>query len=174
MSGEGLLIDLATPQIKYGDGTKFGIDAEGNLTCRNLINSDGILSILQMQARSGLCGRHLNFEDGKDNNGYQYFTKINYVANAVAVQCLIPENFTLQKAEVIVTTNPNVTPCMPSEFGADENISLFPSYVWGIVGNTDFGWGYCHKTPTMQLGVYALEDTAFYSNVGGGAYSDVF
>ena len=26
----------------------------------------------------------------------------------------------------------------------------------------------------MQLGVYALEDTAFYSTVGGNAYSDVF
>ena len=174
MTGEGLLIDLATPQIKYGDGTKFGIDAEGNLTCRNLINSDGILSILQMQSRRGLCGTHISFDDGTDGNGNQYFTRINYFANAVAVQCLIPDNFTLQKAEVVITTNPNVTPVTPSDFGADENISSFPNYVWGIVGDTSFGWGYCHKTPTMQLGVYALEDTAFYSTVGGNAYSDVF
>lgn len=174
MTGEGLLIDLATPQIKYGDGTKFGIDAEGNLTCRNLINSDGILSILQMQSRKGLCGTHISFDDGTDGNGNQYFTRINYFANAVAVQCLIPDNFTLQKAEVVITTNPNVTPVMPSDFGADENINSFPNYVWGIVGDTSSGWGYCHKTPTMQLGVYALEDTAFYSTVGGNAYSDVF
>lgn len=178
MTGEGLLIDLATPQIKYGDGTKFGIDAEGNLTCRNLINSDGILSILQIPAKAGTCGYFLDttyVDDSSHNNSY--ISKIDYKSQAVAVNLIIPDNFTLAKAEVILISDPTVTPINPAGGGqfAGETVSLFPSYTWGVVSysSTD-GAGYFHKMPTMQLAIYALPDTAFYTTAGGFANSDVF
>lgn len=178
MTGEGLLIDLATPQIKYGDGTKFGIDAEGNLTCRNLINSDGILSILQMPAKTGTCGHFLDITYGDDStHNNSYVSKIDYKAEAVAINLIIPDNFTLAKAEVVLISDPTVTPINPAGGGtyAGETISLFPSYTWGIMSysSTD-GSGYFHKMPTMQLAIYALPDTAFYTTAGGFANSDVF
>ena len=178
MTGEGLLIDLATPQIKYGDGTKFGIDAEGNLTCRNLINSDGILSILQIPEKAGTCGYFLEatyVDDSSHKNSY--ISKIDYKSQAVAVNLIIPDNFTLAKAEVVLISDPTVTPINPAGDGtyAGETVSLFPSYTWGIVNysSTD-GAGYFHKMPTMQLAIYALPDTAFYTTAGGFANTDVF
>ena len=172
MTGNGLLIDLATPQIKYGDGTKFGIDQFGNLTCRNLINNNGILSIFQLSPTTGLCGWSVSY-DAYDNGSTYYFTKAKYSASVVAVSCFIPDNFVVEKAQAIITTVPSVAPLMVDSMGVNETASSFDtSYVWGI--NSTIGSGYTHKVPTMQLAMYALPDTAFYSAVGGAAFSDVF
>ena len=174
MTGEGLLIDLATPQIKYGDGTKFGIDANGNLTCRNLINSDGILAVLHYPARKGVVGYYPEYTEWVGTaGGYEksYRNSITYMAQSFAIPVLLPDNFTLQKAEVVCSTEPKVWPTEPAH-ESNETKSNFPSYVWGVVSGLDAG--YCHKTPTMQLGVYAAGNSSFYRMEGAFMYSDVF
>lgn len=176
MTGNGLLIDLATPQIKYGDGTKFGIDQFGNLTCRNLINNNGILSILQMPTKACVCGYHLDETIRENSNMVQYITHVSYKAQTISNNLVIPDNFTLTKAEVVLVSDPTVTPINPSGGGsfAGETISLFPSYTWGVTGSGEDGSGYFHCMPTMQLAIYAVPDTAFYTTAGGFANSDVF
>lgn len=176
-TGEGLLIDLATPQIKYGDGTKFGIDAQGNLTCRNLINSNGILSLLHIPTVKGGVGykaQYSYYTTTHDGVQYNYPNKIHYVANSFKIPLLLPENFTLKKAEVFLTTEPSAYPVYPGHSGSGyiaETVNDFPSYVWGVKDDV----GYCHCTPTMQLGVYAASDDAFHVMNGGiGNTSFVF
>lgn len=176
-TGEGLLIDLATPQIKYGDGTKFGIDAQGNLTCRNLINSNGILSLLHIPTVKGGVGykaQYSYYTTTHDGVKYNYPNKIHYVANSFKIPLLLPENFTLKKAEVFLTTEPSAYPVYPGQSGSGyiaETVNDFPSYVWGVKDEV----GYCHCTPTMQLGVYAASDDAFHVMNGGiGNTSFVF
>lgn len=179
MTGSGLLIDLATPQIKYGDGTKFGIDAQGNLTCRNLINSNGILSLLHFSSVKGPVGYKPEYGYYKTANN-SYTNKIIYYADSFKIPVLIPENFTLAKAELLITTEPSVYPIYSGySYGSGEireGVDAFPSYVWGKISmpGTSEGAGYCHCTPTMPLSVYAASDDAFQSLSGAGAYSSFF
>ena len=179
MTGNGLLIDLATPQIKYGDGTKFGIDAQGNLTCRNLINSNGILSLLHFSSVKGPVGYKPEYGYYKTANN-SYTNKIIYYADSFKIPVLIPENFTLAKAELLITTEPSVYPVYSGDSYRSgeirEGVDAFPSYVWGKISlsGTSEGAGYCHCTPTMPLSVYAASDDAFQSLSGAGAYSSFF
>lgn len=179
MTGNGLLIDLATPQIKYGDGTKFGIDAQGNLTCRNLINSNGILSLLHFSSVKGPVGYKPEYGHYTTANN-SYTNKIIYYADSFKIPVLIPENFTLAKAELLITTEPSVYPVYSGDsYGSGEireGVDAFPSYVWGKISlpGTSEGAGYCHCTPTMPLSVYAASDDAFQSLSGAGAYSSFF
>ena len=181
MTGSGLLIDLATPQIKYGDGTKFGIDAQGNLTCRNLINSNGILSLLHFSSVKGPVGYKPEYGHYTTANN-SYINRIIYYADSFKIPILIPENFTLAKAELLITTEPSVYPVYSGgSYGAGageirEGVDAFPSYVWGKISmsGTSEGAGYCHCTPTMPLSVYAASDDAFQSLSGAGAYSSFF
>ena len=179
MTGNGLLIDLATPQIKYGDGTKFGIDAQGNLTCRNLINSNGILSLLHFSSVKGPVGYKPEYGRYTTANN-SYINRIIYYADSFKIPILIPENFTLAKAELLITTEPSVYPVYSGDsYGAGEireGVDAFPSYVWGKISmpGTSEGAGYCHCTPTMPLSVYAASDDAFQSLSGAGAYSSFF
>lgn len=179
MTGNGLLIDLATPQIKYGDGTKFGIDAQGNLTCRNLINSNGILSLLHFSSVKGPVGYKPEYGHYTTANN-SYTNKIIYYADSFKIPVLIPENFTLAKAELLITTEPSVYPVYSGDsYGSGEireGVDAFPSYVWGKISlpGTSEGAGYCHCTPTMPLSVYAASDNAFQSLSGAGAYSSFF
>lgn len=179
MTGNGLLIDLATPQIKYGDGTKFGIDAQGNLTCRNLINSNGILSLLHFSSVKGPAGYKPEYGHYTTANN-SYTNKIIYYADSFKIPVLIPENFTLAKAELLITTEPSVYPVYSGDsYGSGEireGVDAFPSYVWGKISlpGTSEGAGYCHCTPTMPLSVYAASDDAFQSLSGAGAYSSFF
>lgn len=179
MTGNGLLIDLATPQIKYGDGTKFGIDAQGNLTCRNLINSNGILSLLHFSSVKGPVGYKPEY--GRYTTAHNsYINRIIYYADSFKIPILIPENFTLAKAELLITTEPSVYPVYSGDsYGAGEireGVDAFPSYVWGKISmpGTSEGAGYCHCTPTMPLSVYAASEDAFQSLSGAGAYSSFF
>lgn len=179
MTGNGLLIDLATPQIKYGDGTKFGIDAQGNLTCRNLINSNGILSLLHFSSVKGPVGYKPEYGRYTTANN-SYINRIIYYADSFKIPILIPENFTLAKAELLITTEPSVYPVYSGDsYGAGEireGVDAFPSYVWGKISmpGTSEGAGYCHCTPTMPLSVYAASEDAFQSLSGAGAYSSFF
>lgn len=179
MTGNGLLIDLATPQIKYGDGTKFGIDAQGNLTCRNLINSNGILSLLHFSSIKGPTGYKPEYGRYTTANN-SYINRIIYYADSFKIPILIPENFTLAKAELLITTEPSVYPVYSGDsYGAGEireGVDAFPSYVWGKISmpGTSEGAGYCHCTPTMPLSVYAASEDAFQSLSGAGAYSSFF
>lgn len=179
MTGSGLLIDLATPQIKYGDGTKFGIDAQGNLTCRNLINSNGILSLLHFSSVKGPVGYKPEYGHYTTANN-SYINRIIYYADSFKIPILIPENFTLAKAELLITTEPSVYPVYSGgSYGTGEireGVDAFPSYVWGKISmsGTSEGAGYCHCTPTMPLSVYAASDDAFQSLSGAGAYSSFF
>ena len=178
MTGQGLLIDLATPQIKYGDGTKFGIDAQGNLTCRNLINSNGILSLLHIPTVKGGIGykpQYSYYTTTHNSQQYQYPNRIHYVANSFKIPLLLPENFTLTKAEVLLTTEPSAYPVYPGYNGSGyiaETIDDFPSYVWGRDSSMELG--YCHCTPIMQLGVYAASDDAFHIMNGALANTSFF
>lgn len=133
MSGNGLLIDLATPQIKYGDGTKFGIDQYGNLTCRNLINSNGILSLLHLPSEKGVVGYapvYGYYTTTHNYTTYDYTNKITYYAESFQIFTLIPENFTLVKAEVLVTSIPSVYPVYTGDgMYVRGSLSEFPNYV---------------------------------------------
>lgn len=178
MTGNGLLIDLATPQIKYGDGTKFGIDAQGNLTCRNLINSNGVLSMLHIPVKKGSIGykpQYGHMTRTHDNYTYSYTNKIIYYAMSFQIPILIPENFTVAKAEILLTTEPSAYPVYTGDgMYVRESASAFPSYVWGITSVGVDNSGYCHSTPTMQLGVYAASDDAFHIMNGALANTSFF
>ena len=178
MSGNGLLIDLATPQIKYGDGTKFGIDQYGNLTCRNLINSNGILSLLHLPSEKGVVGYapvYGYYTTTHNYTTYDYTNKITYYAESFQIFTLIPENFTLVKAEVLVTSIPSVYPVYTGDgMYVRGSLSEFPNYVWGKQQMGVDGSGYCHCAPIMTLGVYAAANNAFHAESGAIANSGVF
>lgn len=178
MTGEGLLIDLATPQIKYGDGTKFGIDAQGNLTCRNLINSNGVLSMIHIPMKKGSVGYKPQYGYMTRTHTYltcRYTNSISYYAMSFQIPILIPENFTVAKAELLLTTEPSAYPVYTGDGSfVRENISTFPSYVWGQSTLGVDNSGYCHSTPTMQLGVYAASDDAFHVMNGALANTSFF
>lgn len=105
ISGEGLLIDLSTPSIKYGDGTKFQVDQNGNLTCGTMLTSEGILSNIIEEGTSpngtsnqdyllpGWVTMGLNFS--QEETWKSSLKNLNF-------NIYIPENFIIKKATFIL------------------------------------------------------------------------
>ena len=105
ISGEGLLIDLSTPSIKYGDGTKFQVDQNGNLTCGTMLTSEGILSNIIEEGTSpngtsnqdyllpGWVTMGLNFS--QEETWKSSLKNLNF-------NVYIPENFIIKKATFIL------------------------------------------------------------------------
>ena len=58
-NNQGLLIDLATPKIEYGN-QRFIVDQQGNLTCGEQITGDGILMQVQGFTENQLMGYYLD------------------------------------------------------------------------------------------------------------------
>ena len=54
----GLLIDLATPKIEYGN-QRFIVDSQGNLTCGEQITGNGILMQVQTFVNNSLMGYYI-------------------------------------------------------------------------------------------------------------------
>lgn len=110
LNNQGMLIDLDTPEIKYGDGN-FKIDKDGNVKIGNVINSDGVLIALVGEIKESLCGyttgnetyitlpdTMYNIEGTLVSNPTKYPEQVKYVRRMIKTQIFIPENFTLEKA----------------------------------------------------------------------------
>lgn len=96
ITGEGLLIDLSTPTIKYGDGSKFEVDKDGNITCGTMLTSKGILvNLLGSQGWSYLGVK--GSSSFSSSTGSDIVYKNLGLANFTC-QIYIPENFKIEKA----------------------------------------------------------------------------
>jgi hypothetical protein len=94
ITGEGLLIDLSTPTIKYGDGSKFEVDKDGNITCGTMLTSKGILVNLLAEQDWDFVG--VGGTSSFDSSGSIIYTNTG-LANFIC-QIYIPENFIVERA----------------------------------------------------------------------------
>lgn len=138
VSGEGLLIDLATPEIKYGNGN-FLIDKNGNITCGDMITSKGILSQLTFSGH-GMLGCNEEYDQWEEK---EYTIKNDLVTNTLEeiypssvyaapnqnlLPCFIPKGFQVFKA-VISIEHSDMTNYIDAWYPGGEGKESFPSYV---------------------------------------------
>ena len=104
IKGNGLLIDLTTPKIQYGDGTKFQVDQNGNLTCGTMITSKGLLTSYQYNFKSTEQWFAAAWEDWnifgfrveEDYSGSSMSLKIH--PTGLVCNFIIPEDFYIEQA----------------------------------------------------------------------------
>lgn len=113
VSGNGLLIDLATPEIRYGN-KNFWVDKDGNLTCGEMITSDGVLTQLNFSGvgQLGCSTKMIDPETrtvtetysggGTSSQTYQFPNKITTYPIQNLISCYIPKGFKVWKATAII------------------------------------------------------------------------
>lgn len=115
MSGEGLLIDLATPEIKYGN-ENFLVDKDGNITCGEMITSEGLLTQLTFSGSGKLgCSVKSHSSETKSytwnpgssggtvyTNTRDFPSDVYSYPNPNLVACFIPKGFKIFKAIISI------------------------------------------------------------------------
>lgn len=115
ITGEGLLIDLSTPTIKYGDGSKFKVDKDGNVTCGTMITSKGVLTLITAH-NSGVIGMTITQKDatmisktitstiGSYTDTYEalFPDSVSIIPKSVILQCFLPPGFEVRKAYIVI------------------------------------------------------------------------
>lgn len=149
-NGAGLLIDLATPRIEYGN-QRFIIDSQGNLTCGEQITGDGILMQVQGYIADQLVGYYLTgtgyttYPETGPGTGSQgqsieadypatHADGIQYKRMPALVNIYIPEGFHITQALCIVTEGGmiNTSPYSTYEYAGG-------AVFWGSSSVSD-GW----------------------------------
>lgn len=113
-NGAGMLIDLDTPEIKFGNGN-FYIDEEGNMILQDLITQEGKLTQIHFEGVRSTTNIFANtFADFVEREteceyyllGYDipYYSHTTWTPkqNVIVLNYYIPKNFTLSKAKLIL------------------------------------------------------------------------
>lgn len=141
-NGEGLLIDLHTPSIEYGNG-RFVVDSQGNLTCGEQITGDGIL--MQVQGFVGMApvGWSVFQSEEYVSGDYSRPTYLFCRPRPCFTHVYIPENFHIVKAT-----------CKLREYGTIDDGPYVVTQDWGgITFNSEIsgGWYVPDNPPTPSF-----------------------
>ena len=173
-NGAGLLIDLATPRIEYGN-QRFIIDSQGNLTCGEQITGDGILMQIQGFVDNQLTGYFLSatgyttypetgpaVEGGEVSWPTAHINGFKYGRIPALVSLYIPENFHITQAlcKVIQGGMVNESPEHTPQYKGGEAF-------WGSTTLSD-GWTPEMNPPSSQ---YKYNTTGTYPHYGWEIWS---
>ena len=174
LNKKGLLIDLDTPGIKYGN-EKFEIDKDGNAKLGSLVTPQGAISIIQSLGFSSVnipfsMTSSFNFEPwhlaGYGWDPVPGILSTFYIQDiGVIIDFYLPENFLVKEAKLVLNHAPFIFNGKPDAW-TEQNISTVgcvPESILYIVKNpkiavwwiseSDFARSY------MDLSTWGLEDT---------------
>lgn len=173
-NGAGLLIDLATPRIEYGN-QRFIIDSQGNLTCGEQITGDGILMQIQGFVENQLTGYFLTatgyttypetgpaVEGGEVSWPTSHIDGFQYGRIPALVNLYIPENFHITQAlcKIVQGGRVNESPESTPQYKGGESF-------WGSTTLSD-GWTPEMNPPSSQ---YEYNMTGEYPHYGWEVWS---
>lgn len=133
LNKKGMLIDLDTPEIKYGDGN-FKIDKDGNVELSNLVTKEGVISIitntnLDWIGNTDYYGTHAAVWNDLYPAGYYYSTsdgeQFTPDLNVITMQLwvYIPKNYQVKKATLILYHLPLLYKASP-DFATGNNVNI--------------------------------------------------